>query len=148
MRGDAMTNFDSNPYSPPTDEPRAKPGTTHYEFQFTDKGIRCRSRLEIPKVCLVTGATENLAQHRMGTIQFVIFGIAIFCPKGVVISYLHRTLRRRLKRRMWIRSSRRESRSDYPGVALKAIGYQSGQFEIAGFTPEYLETLQRQRGNV
>jgi hypothetical protein len=203
--------------------------------------------LELPKVCLVTGATENLTQHRigivwtplfarflfvvfpaimalvpiailfpntfssvtqrqlqslkwlpivgMGTIQFVIFGIAIFCPKGVVISYLHRSVRRRLKRQMWItgiilalsaalvfwvivyvvdtrtgiaatsgiisivfgavliaaiwiRSSKRESRRDYPGLALKAIGCQSGQFEIAGFTPEYLKTLQRHRGNV
>ena len=243
----SMTIDDDNPYSVPTAQASPQRGATHNEFQLTDKGIRCRSRLELPKVCLVTGATENLAQHKigiawtplfarflfvvfpaimalvpiatlfpntfssviprqlqsmkwlplvgMGTIQCVIFGIAIFCPKCVVISYLHRTVRRRLKRRMWItgiilalsaavvfwtivyvvdtrtgaaatsviisivfgvvliaaiwiRSSRRESRSDCPGLALKAIGYQSGQFEIARFTAEYLATLQRQRGNV
>jgi hypothetical protein len=242
-----MTINNDNPFSAPTAEPPAKRGTTHHEFHLTEKGIRCRAGLELPKVCLVTGATENLTQHRigivwtplfarflfvvfpaimalvpiatlfpntlssviptqlqsmkwlplvgMGTIQFVIFGIAIFCPKGALISYLHLTVRRRLKRRMWItgiilalsaaivfwtivyvvdtrtgaaatsviisivfgavliaaiwiRSSRRESRSAYPGLALKAIGYHSGQFEIAGFTAEYLETLQRHRGNV
>ena len=63
MRGDAMTNFDSNPYSPPTDEPHAKPGATHYEFQVTARGIRCRTGLQLPKICLLTGRADDLMPY-------------------------------------------------------------------------------------
>jgi len=56
---------DDNPYSAPTAEHRSKTGLTHHEFQFTDRGILCRTGLELPRICLVTGAIVDLVPYRI-----------------------------------------------------------------------------------
>ena len=245
-----MTMNHDNPYSAPSAEPHAKRGTTHHEFQLTEKGIRCRAGLELPKICLVTGSTENLQRYRIVLswtsilariviigapvliamwpaaffinlrfpntplhllvegfqstkwpllwiciFQLVLLSTVALTPRGVLTAYVHQMVRRRLRKQMVLmvtgatilvavvgamliyvvrigtlamsvvpmllfilvlglvvllfrRISSRISQTEYPGVKLKAIGFQSGQFEVTGFTSEYLESLQRQRGNV
>ena len=246
-----MTMNHDNPYSAPTAEPPAKRSTTHHEFQLTEKGIRCRAGLELPKICLVTGSIENLQRHRIVLswtsklariviigasvltamlpaaifinlqfpntplhllvegfqstkwlpllwiciVQLVLVSTVVLTPGGVLTVYVHQMVRRRQRKQMVLmvtgatilvavvgamlmyvvrigtlpmsvvpmllfmlvlsqvvllfrRISLRISQTEFPGVKLKAIGFQSGQFEVTGFTSEYLETLQRQRGNV
>ena len=231
-----MTNFVNNPYSPPTDEPRAKPGTTHYEFQFTAKGIRCRSDLQLPKICLLTGRMNDLSPYlvrfkwmplfsrviMMGVPLFFliftsdnlqryqemawfriawpsVFAIAIFgamtmTQNGVIKTYLSGAVRRGHRKLIlttaiaalagagvgsvlsllvpqarsetnpmtilivatvtaalfacgwhWIYS--RKSRIDLTGTKLKVVSYHSGQFEITGFAPQFLDALQKHRGS-
>jgi len=41
------------------------------------------------------------------------------------------------------RISLRTAQIKFPGVKLKAIGFQAGQFDVTGFTSEYLESLRR-----
>ena len=243
-----MTMNHDNPYSAPTAEPPAKRSTTHHEFQLTEKGIRCRAGLELPKICLVTGSIENLQRHRIVLswtsklariviigasvltamlpaaifinlqfpntplhllvegfqstkwlpllwiciVQLVLVSTVVLTPRGVLTAYVHQMVRRRQRKQMvfmvtcatilvavvganvvrigtltmsvvpmllfilvlglvvllFRRISLRISQTEFPGVKLKTIGFQSGQFEVTGFTSEYLETLQRQRGNV
>ena len=234
MRGDAMTNFDSNPYSPPTDEPHAKPGATHYEFQFTARGIRCRTGLQLPKICLVTGRADDLMPYpvhlkwlplfsrvilwcallffligisdileRFREMEWLriawssVFAIAIvgaitMTPNGVIMTYVSGAVCQRLRKRNWTaaiaaiagagvgsvlsllvlqaRSETnpmailivasvmaalfacgwhwiysRKSRIDLTGTKLKVVSYQSGQFEITGFAPQYLDALRKHR---
>ena len=45
----------------------------------------------------------------------------------------------------WAWEFRRESVVNLPGASLKVVSYQSGKFEIAGFTLEYLESLRKYR---
>ncbi len=234
MRGDAMTNFDSNPYSPPTDDQHAKPGTTHYEFQFTAKGIRGRTGLQLPKNCLVTGSTDDLMPYPVrlmwmplfsrvivwGVPLFFLIGtsdnlklfqeiewfriawssvlaIAMFGPmmmtqNGVINTYVSDAVCRGLRKRIWtaaiaalagvgvgsvlsllVLQARSESnpmailivasvmaalfacgwhwiyskksRTDLWGTKLRVVSYQSGQFEITGFAPQYLDALRKHR---
>ena len=234
MRGDAMTNIDNNPYSPPTDEPREKPGTTHYEFQFTAGGIHCRTGLQLPKICLLTGRADDLLPYpvrlkwmplfsrvivlgvplffliftsdnlkRFQEMEWLriawssVFAIAIFgamtMTQNVVIkTYVSGAVCRGLRKRIWTaaiaalagagvgsvlsmlvlqaRSETnpmailivasvmaalfacgwhwiysRKSRIDLTGTKLKVVSYQSGQFEIKGFAPQYLDALQKYR---
>ena len=80
MRGKAMTNTNDNPYAAPTLEPLQKAAKKHHEFQVTDKGILCRTILELPKICLVTGRTDNLVPRPFGLtwtprfLKFILFG--------------------------------------------------------------------------
>lgn len=236
MRGDAMTNCDNNPYSPPTDEQHAKPGATHYEFQFTAKGIRCRTGLQLPKICLVTGRADDLMPHPVhlkwlplfsrvivwcaplfflictsdnlklyqemewlriawsSVLAIAIFGAMMMTQNGVIKTYVSDAVYRSLWRRNWTaaiaalagagvgsvlsllvlqaRSETnpmafvivtaimaalfacgwhwiysRKSRIDLTGTKLKVVSYQSGQFEITGFAPQYLDALRKHRSD-
>ena len=231
-----MTNFDNNPYSPPTDEQHAKPGATHYEFQFTARGIRCRTGLQLPKICLVTGRADDLMPHPVHlkwlplfsrvslwcaplffliftsdnlkrfqemewlriawsiVLAIVIVGAITMTQNGVIMTYVSGAVCQRLRKRNWtaviaalagagvgsvlsllILKARsetnpmalvivasvmaalfacgwhwmysRKSRIDLTGTKLKVVSYQSGQFEITGFAPLYLDALRKHRSD-
>ncbi len=236
------TNHDQpNPYAPPTPDAVLKRGETHRQFQLTAKGIRCRTGLELPRVCLVTCRTDDLepipiklmwnspftkriliaAPALMAALPIgqlfiaryfpvdefpllrqlqrvswlspvlVVFAIQIpmmaamlLSPKASLTGFVHRDTQRQMKYHKWllvltmtgfpisvglivfyliqgagvsllvlfglcvigsfmflILWSRR-NRKRFPGLALKAIGHQHGQFEVGGFSPIYLQALQ------
>ena len=56
----SLNDDQPNPYAPPTPDAVPKRGETHREFQLTAKGIRCRTGLELPMICLVTGRTHDI----------------------------------------------------------------------------------------
>ncbi len=244
MLGDKMVIAD-NPYSAPSEEPRPKRGATHHDFEFTEKGIRCRTGMELPKICLVTGSTDNLVPYRVALMQVspfskvIMFSILFFglmfpvtlfflnrsdgggalqqilsimwlpialsgafqlgvflamwiSPRGVVTAFAHKAVRRRIRTRLWVAAMSgvfgvliggiaimsiirggdwmiallvtclvalaiviialgagwrpgRQSRQDLKCLKLKVVDYQSGQFEIAGFTERFLMALRRHR---
>lgn len=229
-----------NPYAPPTPDAVRKRGETHWQFQLTAKGIRCRTGLELPMICLVTGRTDNLGpipiklmwhsptarliimaapvlmaalpigqllaarylsvdefpllqlSQRLSPITPVLFMIAIqipmtaailLSPKAALTGFVHSDVQRGMKHHMWqlgptiflspilvgvivfyviqgavvwllvllglcvtgsfammILMSRRH-RNRYPGLRLKAIGHQHGQFEVGGFSPLFLQAV-------
>lgn len=246
MRGD-VTMIDNNPYSAPTEQPHLKRGMTHHDFELTENGIRCRTGLELPKICLVTGRTDNLVTHRIGLLwmspfsKVILFGIPFFgvifpiafyflnrsdsgrsqqqilsikwlpiawssafqfgilltiwkSPRGVVTAMIQNSVRRRIRIRQWIAAFAgisgaviggmmimsvirggdwnmallvtsliglaiviialgggwrpgRKPRLNLNGLKLKVIDYQSGQFEIAGFTEQFLTALRSHQRN-
>lgn len=240
MRGDE-TMIDDNPYSAPIEELRPMRGAIHHNFEFTGRGIRCRTGLELPKICLVTGSTDNLVPYRIrltwmsAVSKVMMFGIPLFClmvptaiyfmngmdsgrfmqqiqsvkwlpiawsstfqlgvffaiwmsPRGVVTGSIQYSVRRRIRMRLWIAAicgifgamigsltimSKTRSgdwmiallATSLIGIAivilalgggwrpfrkfpyelkclnLKVVDYQSGRFEIAGFTREFMTAL-------
>ncbi len=240
-----MLQESHNPYSAPTAEPLPQQDALHREFQLTEKGIRCRTQLELPKICLVSGRTDDLVLNSvrliwmpmfsrvviylallflliafalnyvlvtyvipdpavsLDRIQYmmwliiacrVIFWLALFCSlaicqTGVLMTFVHTTVHLTLRKRAyalaaiacgvgfalflltreyhpgrhsqaivilaagvtllvaggWAWEFRRESVVNLPGASLKVVSYQSGKFEIAGFTLEYLESLRKYR---
>ena len=82
-----MTINDDNLYAAPTAGVLLKPGATHHEFQFTNKGIRCRSGLELPKICLVTGRTDDLVPHSFRLMWLPMISRAIvFCALFIMLT--------------------------------------------------------------
>jgi hypothetical protein len=244
MRGDDSM-IDNNPYAAPTAEIRPKRGVIHHDFEFTERGIRCRTGLELPKICFVTGGTDNLVPHRVqltwmsATSKVMMFGIPLFClmvpaalfflnrmdsgrfiqqiqsvkwlpiawsstfqlgvffaiwmsPRGVVTGSIQKSVRRRIRMRLWIAATCgifgviiagltimsktrgddwmfalltssligisivilalgggwrpfRKSPYDLKCLQLKVVDYQSGKFEIAGFTEQFLAALREHR---
>jgi hypothetical protein len=55
-----------NPYCAP-ETPPAEPSEVHWhqEFELTQRGIRCRSGLELPAACLVTGERTDLVARNI-----------------------------------------------------------------------------------
>ena len=237
MRGKAMTSTNDNPYAAPTLEPLQKAAKKHHEFQVTDKGILCRKGLELPKICLVTGRTDNLVVRRVGFIwtplsaMVIMFGSTLFIfigtigttflkiyfsespneilkriistnwlliawiiagqvpmllgvflsPRGSLTAFIHISVQQRIRRYkvnavaagvlvsviafgailivwsddlvsliaailgliaggfVWVRQ--KKTGNIFQGLKLKVIGYHAGQFEVAGFKPEFIETL-------
>jgi hypothetical protein len=62
VRGSSTAMNSLNPYAAP-ETPPAEPGEVrwHQDFELTQRGIRCRSGLELPAACLVTGDRTDLA---------------------------------------------------------------------------------------
>lgn len=244
MRGnDAM--IDDNPYSAPTEELCPKRSVIHHDFEFTERGIRCRTGLELPKICLVTGSTDNLVPYRVqltwmsAVSKVMMFGIPFFClmvpvviyfmngmdngrfmqqiqsvkwlpiawsstfqlgvffaiwmsPRGVVTASIQNSVRRRIRMRLLIAAicgifgvtiggltimsiirggdwmiallatsligmaivilalgggwrPFTKSSYDLKCLNLKVVDYQSGKFEITGFTRQFLAALRDQR---
>ena len=229
-----------NPYAPPTPDAVRKRGETHWQFQLTAKGIRCRTGLELPMICLVTGRTDDLERipiklmwnsstarliimaapvlmavlpigqllaarylsvdefpllqlsQRISPITPVLFLIAIqipmtaailLSPKAALTGFVHHDVQCRMKQQkrmfclmiavfpvavgaivfcaiqgtvvwllvlLWlcvtgsfavmILMSLR-NRQRFPGLRLKAIGHQHGQFEVGGFSTIYLQAV-------
>lgn len=106
---------------------------------YVHQMVRRRQRKQMG--LMVTGATILVAVVganvvRIGTLTMSVVPMLLFILVLGLVVLLFR------------RISLRISQTEFPGVKLKTIGFQSGQFEVTGFTSEYLETLQRQRGNV
>jgi len=244
MLGKAMTNTNDNPYAAPTLEPPQKAGKKHHEFHVTDKGVLCRKGLELPKICLVTGRTDNLMPRAVGfiwtplTARVILFGSLLFMligsigsvilriyfsessneilkrimstkwlliawifawegamflgiflsPRGNLTAFIHISVQQRIRRYklnalaagvlvaviafggslivwsdgfngksiflasffavtlgliaggfVWVRQEK--TGNLFHGLKIKAIDYRDGQFEVAGFKPEFLETL-------
>lgn len=244
MRGDDSM-IENNPYAAPTAEFRPKRGLIHHDFEFTERGIRCRTGLELPKICLVTGSTDNLVPHRVrlswtsAVSKVIMFGIPLFClmvpvaiyfmngmdsgrfmqqiqsvkwlpiawsstfqlgvffaiwmsPRGVVTASIQKSVRRRIRMRLWIAAicgivgvliggltmmsitrggdwmiallatsligmaivilalgggwrPFRKFPYDLKCLNLKVVDFQSGRFEIAGFTGQFLTALREHR---
>ena len=245
MRGKAMTNTNDNPYAAPTLELAREVEHKHLDFEFTEKGIRFAKKLDLAKICLVTGRTDNLVPRRAPLLwmslfaRIVIFGVlpvlslsgplglflmnryfsqnsnpvlqqlqnikllplawmALFqvaITSGIMLSrrgrlttYIHSSIKRRIRTYKfdafitgifaatfsfgvvaftisresatevawlallcatvlgliggiwrWVRL--KKSRSIFHGLQLKVIDYRDGQFEVVGFTPEFLEAI-------
>ncbi len=83
MRGKAMTTTNDNPYAAPTLELAHEVEHKHVEFEFTEKGIRFQKKLDLPKVCLMTGRTDYLVSRRVGltwtplVAKVIIFGACV-----------------------------------------------------------------------
>ena len=230
---------ESNPFAPPTPDTVPKRGETHREFQLTAKGIRCRTGLELPQVCLVTGRTDSLEPipiklmwnspvagliiiaspvllaalsfgqlfilryfpveefpflRQQGdswnsplmflfAIQIPMILAIVLSPKAALTGFVHRDIQRRMKHHKWLLFPTiflfpisvgvivffliqgagvslmilfglfvigslslmvliaRRNKKRFPGLALKAIGHQHGQFEVGGFSPVFLQAV-------
>lgn len=88
---------------------------TYRQFQLTAMGILCRTGLELPMICLVTGGT-----HDIGRITINLVWNSPF-TKLILMS--------------------RRNRKRFPGLALRTIGHQHGQFEVGGFSSVYLQAI-------